>query len=353
MPRDDVAELDAELDASLKACPMFSDKQADFCFRCDLEPVDGFLEPETFNTMAGRCLKTIDEALDELEGAALAPDKLDAKATHIILKIDRIVNNRFRLTDLNRQTADLVISRFRTFEKRLGAKRSKIDVEVGNLYFGLKLYPKAVEWYDLGADANSENKDAWNNKGVALVRMGKTESALQFYDLALKIDSAYEQGWFNKGKAMYKLRRIKEAIACFDRVTQINPESITAWNNKGVLLRLQGRPKEALACYNNAIRLRPDYEWAWHNKGMVLAEQGKNEEALECFEKALTINPSFKPAIDAKMQVQKRGKIRRLFGRKKKEADDKGKGEKTQKPASPQADDEPPQEAPADALDEG
>jgi len=319
MAGDEVDALDKELEASLKTCPIFNDRQSDFCFKCDIGAPEGYLDNATFDQMVGKCLKLIDTALGDLENAGGAPEATDAKANEIIRKLDKIVNNRFKLSDLNKQTADLVISRFVSLEKKFGTKRSKLDVEIGNLYFGLKLYPKAMEWYDLGSKANPENKDAWNNKGVTMVRLGKAEASLHFYDLALRIDPSYEQGWFNKGKALYKLRRIKEAVACFDRATQINPDSITAWNNKGVLLRLLGRNKEALACYENALRLRPDYEWAWHNKGMGLADMGKIDEAIVCFGKALSINPNFKPSIDAKASFESRGSLKRFFSRKKKE----------------------------------
>ena len=318
MVGDEVAALDAELESSLKTCPLFNDRQGDFCYKCDIDVPDGFLDNVTFDALAGKCMKFIDTGLEELENANVSADLLDTKASEIIYKLDKIVNNRFRMSDLNRQTADLVISRFLNLEKKFGAKRSKLCVEIGNLYFGLKLYNKSIEWYDMASKANSENKDAWNNKGVTLVRLGKPSASLQFYDLALRIDPSYEQGWFNKGKALYKLRRIKEAIACFDRATQVNPESITAWNNKGVLLRLVGKNREAIACYDNALRLRPDYEWAWHNKGMGLSDMGKHAEALDCFNKALSINPNFRPSIDAKNAFEKKRKLRTLFSRKKK-----------------------------------
>ena len=324
MSGDEVAELDAELEASLKMCPLFNDRQSEFCYKCNIEAPDSFLDNATFDIMVGKCLKNIDVALEELENSPITPDLIDVKASDIILKLDKIINNRFKLSDLNKQTADLVISRFITLEKKLGAKRSKLCVEIGNLYFGLKFYPKAIEWYDLASSINPENIDAWNNKGVTMVRIGKVDSSLQFYDLAIRIDGNYEQAWFNKGKALYKLRRIRDAIACFDKTTQINPESITAWNNKGVLSRLLGKNKEAIACYDNAIRLRPDYEWAWHNKGMVLADMGKDQEALDCFNKALSINPNFRPSIDAKNSYDKKGKLKKIFKRKK---NDLGPGE--------------------------
>jgi tetratricopeptide (TPR) repeat protein len=322
MSGDDVAELDAELDASMKTCPLFNDRQLDFCYRCDIDVPDGYLDNPTFDVMAGKCLKVIDAALEELENVQTSPDATDTKASEMIFKLDKLINNRFRLSDLNKQTVDLVMGRFVALETKFGAKRSKLCVEIGNLYFGLKYYQRAIEWYDIASKANAENKDAWNNKGVTLVRMGKAEASLQFYDLAIRLDPSYEQAWFNKGKALYKLRRIREAVACFDRAAQINPESITAWNNKGVLLRLLGKNREAIACYDNALRLRPDYEWAWHNKGMVLADMKKYPEAVDCFNKALSINPNFKPSIDAKITFDKKSRRGGFFkSRKKKEMD--------------------------------
>jgi tetratricopeptide (TPR) repeat protein len=288
-------------------CPLLNDFKQSFCEKCDIRP-DITVTGANFDVLAGRCIRNIDFTLEQIELSSIAPENIDDFIDGIILKLDRIITHKYKISSITRQTVDIVISRFTNIHTGFGPARSRLCVEIGNLYFNLKNYKKAIEWYDTALKVNPENKDAWNNKGVATVRLGDVERALRFYDLALKIDDEYEQCWFNKGKALYRLKKLKDAIECFSKVTQINPESICAWNNKGVLLRAIGKTKDAIKCYETAIKIKPDYEWAWHNKGMVLAEMGKREDALRCFNKALSINPDFKPSKDSKELFAKKRK---------------------------------------------
>lgn len=302
-------------------CPLFNDTQAYFCVRCDIEVPEGFLDDVSFDILSSRCARNIDIALEDLELSPPPPQQMDEKAAQVVFKLDKIINNRFKLSKVTRHTLDIVMNRFGNIDKKLGKRRVKLAVEIGNLYFGLKEYKKAISWYELATKIDPENKDSWNNTGVAMVRLGKVDGALRFYDLAIKINPGYEQAWFNKGKALYKLRRMKEALSCFKKVIEINPDSASAWNNIGVIQRILGKPREALKAYDEAIKTKDDYEWAWHNKGMILAESKDYDEAMKCFDKALEIDRDFKPAKDAKEMYDKyagKGKLFKFGLRKKK-----------------------------------
>jgi len=58
----------------------------------------------------------------------------------------------------------------------------------------------------------------WNNKGVALSKMGKYSEALEAYERALLLNSDYRRAWNNKGVALSKMGRYAEAIEAFDQI---------------------------------------------------------------------------------------------------------------------------------------
>jgi tetratricopeptide (TPR) repeat protein len=77
-----------------------------------------------------------------------------------------------------------------------------------------------------------ENKDlnfalVWNNKGVALSKLGRYPEALEAYDRALELAPDYLSAWNNKGVALSKLSRYVEAINAFDQILCSDPNYST------------------------------------------------------------------------------------------------------------------------------
>ena len=72
-------------------------------------------------------------------------------------------------------------------------------------------------------EAKSHEKKGvtWNNKGVALSRLGKFHEAIEAYDQALQIDPEYTSAWNNKGVVLSRLGKYNEAIEAFDQALRI------------------------------------------------------------------------------------------------------------------------------------
>ena len=59
-------------------------------------------------------------------------------------------------------------------------------------------------------DAN--DSDALNNKGLAFVKLGRTDEAIQLFDKVLAMDANDSDSLVNKGLAIYNLGRTDEAV---------------------------------------------------------------------------------------------------------------------------------------------
>ena len=99
----------------------------------------------------------------------------------------------------------------------------------------------------------------WNNKGVALSRLGRYQEAIQCYDEALEIDPRHVNAWANKGAALSRLGRHAEALQCYDKALEIDPRNVNAWGNKGLNLNSVGRYQEAIVCYDKALEIDPGF----------------------------------------------------------------------------------------------
>jgi tetratricopeptide (TPR) repeat protein len=57
----------------------------------------------------------------------------------------------------------------------------------------------------------------------------------------LKIDPNFKDAWNDKGLCLINLGRYEEAIACYDKALKIDPDDKKAWFYKGVSLDIVGR----------------------------------------------------------------------------------------------------------------
>ena len=153
----------------------------------------------------------------------------------------------------------------------------------------LNEYKEASE--ALKKSINVDDEIVFNDRGVALSRLGYNHKAIDSYRRALASNPKYSICWFNLGKALFRVGDLKDALVAFQTSTEINPNNRSAWNNRGVTLRQLNRLEESLDCYERALALKKEYAWAWHNKGYALELLDRPREALESYATALEHKP--------------------------------------------------------------
>ena len=79
---------------------------------------------------------------------------------------------------------------------------SNIYSEKGRVQILLKRYNESEKWFDSAIEANTQNKYAWNNKGVALGNLGQYNNAIKCYDNALAIDRNFALAYNNRNVAL-------------------------------------------------------------------------------------------------------------------------------------------------------
>ena len=89
------------------------------------------------------------------------------------------------------------------------------------------------------------------------------------------------EAWNNKGVALHRLGRAEEALECYERSLTIDPENMDALRNKGFVLRYLGRLEEALQAYDSVLQ-KGGEPLDMESTASVLAAMGRLEEALEC-----------------------------------------------------------------------
>ena len=159
-----------------------------------------------------------------------------------------------------------------------GTKRA---VESKNFEEGLYYLDKALE-------IKPEISGIWNERGIALMNLGRHKEAITSYDRALAIKPDWVTTWHNRGAALGHLGCYEEALVSFDRALALTPDA-DIWYNRGIVLGELGRYEEALVSYDHALILAPDLVITHHNRGSVLGHLGLYEEALASYDQALTL----------------------------------------------------------------
>ena len=120
------------------------------------------------------------------------------------------------------------------------------------------MHDEAVKCIDKSLEINSNNTDAWNNRGRALAQQERWEEAIYYYD-----------------KAISKRKKDEKA-----------PEHVAALNNKGISLAQianynnnELKRTESDKCYDRALATDSKFVKALNNKSMLYLDRGDAESA--------------------------------------------------------------------------
>ncbi len=164
--------------------------------------------------------------------------------------------------------------------------------------FAQEKYPEAIAACEKATTIKPNFTEAWERKGIALIKHKQPNEALESCEQAIKIEPDFAAAWICKGQAIYDLKRYQEAIDAYDRAIQLKPTHY-AWNNKcEALLEFKEaqKYKEAIQACEEAIKLNSTYHPAWNNKGKALLGLQQCAEAKKAFQEALNIEPNYSPA---------------------------------------------------------
>ena len=165
--------------------------------------------------------------------------------------------------------------------------KNTMDLEGNNCYEMIEQgkHQEAIECLDKILESNPEDAEAWNNKGIALGKLGiigRYQEAIECYDKAIEI---------------YDFMASKSEIS---NALELDPKYVNAWHGKGYALGKLGMYNEAIECLDKALELNPKEAESWYDKGVVLEKLDRTQEALECYDKALELDSHFESAIKAK-----------------------------------------------------
>jgi hypothetical protein len=131
---------------------------------------------------------------------------------------------------------------------------------------------------------DATNADAFNNRGLVLLELGRREAALASFAEALALNPLNVDALVSHGYTLQLLERSAEAIVSCDRALALRPDCADALYNRGNALVNLGRHAEAVECYERALVLKPDDPEVRWNQGTALLALGEYARAWPAFE---------------------------------------------------------------------
>lgn len=154
----------------------------------------------------------------------------------------------------------------------------------------------ALELFDRALRLKPDHAGAWNNRGNALLELGRVEDALQSFARATVLQPDYAEAFYNRGNALLDLNRCEEALQSYERALAIAPDYAQAHYNRGNALLALQRPAQALESLDRALKLDPGDAQALSNRGNALLALGRGFEAIDSYDRALALAPDLADA---------------------------------------------------------
>lgn len=152
-------------------------------------------------------------------------------------------------------------------------------------------YDEAVPAWNVAAAKDPADARPYNNMGVALAAIGKTNDAIDAYEKALAIDNSSSQTQNNLGSALAEAGRLDEAMPHIQKAIELNPDNGAAHINLGHLLEVTNHRDEAIEQLTKGIELAPKNADGHNIYGVILARQGKLDLAIVELQKAVDLAP--------------------------------------------------------------
>lgn len=216
-------------------------------------------------------------------------------------------------------------------------ERSLANQKIGEIYYVIQDYDKALDYADLALKDDLYNSEAYFLKGLIFESKGNEERAISSWQTAveqdpnhiksylrlaltyadkndplvidytnniLNIDSSNVEALYTQAMFQQENDMLNEAMKNYTKIMKINPQMREAPYNMGyihlVYLKLYN---EAKGYFEKAIKVDPRYHEAYYNYGYCFELLGDIQNAEKIYKKALSVKPDYTAAANGLSRV--------------------------------------------------
>lgn len=143
---------------------------------------------------------------------------------------------------------------------------------------------------------DTDNKAAFNMRGIAKLELGSANEAIKDFDQSIILDSSDYRSFYNRGNAFYSLEEFQKSLSDYDIAMRLEPKSADIYINRGNVLVQIERFTDAIHDYQFALQLDNANYMTHFNLARTYYISKKTVEAQASFLKCIEIYNTYAPA---------------------------------------------------------
>ena len=162
---------------------------------------------------------------------------------------------------------------------------------IASLHLLLAQPHQALDAYDRALAVDSDNPRVWNQRGIALYLMGRSNEAEESFRHCIETGAKYAAAHNNLGAVLWDAGALHDATNSFRRAARDDAGLLSARMNLALALFRQGHFQLALDTYRQVLRDEPEDAAAWNGIGRVMLEFGNYADARDACVRAMQSDP--------------------------------------------------------------
>ena len=172
------------------------------------------------------------------------------------------------------------------FETRM-TRHLRENMNTWQAEFERALNKPHLQWQDKllgqtpGIDADPEDPNACNNRGIASAREGMYEAAIAQFTRAFQRNPVFAEAYYNRGLVDLAIGQLGQAISDFTKAVEIKPEFIECYETRGPIFVAMNQYEQAISDFTKVIEHGPDSAETYFKRSLACYANGRYDEAWQ------------------------------------------------------------------------
>lgn len=189
---------------------------------------------------------------------------------------------------------------------KLSPKHLAAQMLLADLAAKTKSAAEAVAAYTNVVQAFPENPLVYNNRGMYLQSLGRTQEAIADFNKAISIDNKFVPAYINRGFAFLEQGDAVNAEAALTQALAVDPQQTGALSLRGTARLNQNKTMDALADYRKVVEMAPQSPMAHADLGFAQFFTRDFQGALISFKTALKMDDKLRFLLPWKLASEMR-----------------------------------------------
>ncbi|MBN2225240.1 MAG: tetratricopeptide repeat protein [Deltaproteobacteria bacterium] len=161
--------------------------------------------------------------------------------------------------------------------------------KIGEVYFEMKDYPKAVEAFTAAILHDTDGffiSGAYKNRAYTYLAQGKQKEAIDDFSKVIELDPNNAANYNTRAWTYYEMGQYDKGLPDIDKALKLKPDVAGYLDTRSNIYRGLGKYSKAMDDINRAIELKPDKSYYYYTRGLNYQAMGEEDKALADLKKS-------------------------------------------------------------------